>query len=362
MKPLVDMYLMKRIVNIFIFFITPSAGLTTLSCITPYEIIDLDIDAVSNSFQYTTIGTSNISPSCAWLFQSSDPTMTIFVSNVNIDCTIARVAFFDGPSANASSIEGAVCCPNCTGAAAVNQLYVNYTKEATSATVIDFQITVLIGKDESRCSNGFGNYVQLTNDVTLTSPNFPSLYPINFVCYYSYTHFGGRIKVTFSYLDLEVDYDYVEINDGNSTLKLQGTTIPQKPFLSEGQKITLMFYSDTSIQMHGFKALISPFYNIITEPTTSLVQSSDKTIKEQSPSISSAFIVANAFAAGAFCFSFFIVLFVIFKMKRHSSENRNVPNACYEGPSSATKPDDYEIPVTRHHVENVYDENSARRY
>ena len=36
------------------------------------------------------------SPSCAWLFQSSDPTMTIFVSNVNIDCTIARVAFFDG--------------------------------------------------------------------------------------------------------------------------------------------------------------------------------------------------------------------------------------------------------------------------
>ncbi|XP_078322117.1 uncharacterized protein LOC111112234 isoform X2 [Crassostrea virginica] len=316
MKPLVDMYLMKRIVNIFIFFITPSAGLTTLSCITPYEIIDLDIDAVSNSFQYTTIGTSNISPSCAWLFQSSDPTMTIFVSNVNIDCTIARVAFFDGPSANASSIEGAVCCPNCTGAAAVNQLYVNYTKEATSATVIDFQITVLIGKDESRCSNGFGNYVQLTNDVTLTSPNFPSLYPINFVCYYSYTHFGGRIKVTFSYLDLEVDYDYVEINDDN----------------------------------------------IITEPTTSLVQSSDKTIKEQSPSISSAFIVANAFAAGAFCFSFFIVLFVIFKMKRHSSENRNVPNACYEGPSSATKPDDYEIPVTRHHVENVYDENSARRY
>ena len=41
---------------------------------------------------------------------------------------------------------------------------------------------------------------------------------------------------------------------------------------------------------------------------------------------------------------------------RHSSENRYVPNGCYEGPSSATKPDDYEIPVTRHHVENVYDE------
>ena len=41
---------------------------------------------------------------------------------------------------------------------------------------------------------------------------------------------------------------------------------------------------------------------------------------------------------------------------RHSSENRNVPNACYEGPLSATKPDDYEIPVTRHQVGNVYDE------
>nr|XP_022310332.1 uncharacterized protein LOC111115780 isoform X2 [Crassostrea virginica] len=208
------MYLMKRIVNIFIFFITHSAGLTTLSCITPYEIIDLDIDAVSNSFQYTAIGTLNISPSCAWLFQSSDPTMTIFVSNVNIDCTIARVAFFDGPSANVSSIEGAVCCPNCTGAAAVNQLYVNYTKEATNATAMDFQITVLIGKDESRCTtNGFVNYVQLTNDVTLTSPNFPSLYPINFVCYYNFVHVSSRIKVTFSYLDLEDVFDYVDIYD-----------------------------------------------------------------------------------------------------------------------------------------------------
>nr|XP_022308221.1 uncharacterized protein LOC111114228 [Crassostrea virginica] len=186
--------------------------------------------------------------------------------------------------------------------------------------------------------------------------------PQNFVCYYNYTHTSGRIKVTFSYLDLEDGYDYVEIYDGNSTLKLQGTTIPEKPFLSEGQKITLKFYSDFSVRKHGFKALISPFNNIITESTTtqtlttSLVQSSDETIKEQSPSISSAFIVAIAFAAGAFCFSFFIVLFVIFKMKRHSSENRNAPNACYEGPLSATKPDDYEIPVTRHHVENVYDE------
>ena len=55
-------------------------------------------------------------------------------------------------------------------------------------------------------------------------------------------------------------------------------------------------------------------------------------------------------------------MFFIYEIKslqfsvRYSSENRNAPNACYEGPSSATKPDDYEIPVTRHHVENIYDE------
>lgn len=46
---------------------------------------------------------------------------------------------------------------------------------------------------------------------------------------------------------------------GTSTLILEGTTIPEKPFLSEGQKITLKFYSDISIRKHGFKALISPF-------------------------------------------------------------------------------------------------------
>ena len=47
-------------------------------------------------------------------------------------------------------LEGPVCCPNCTGAAAVNQLYVYYTKEATNATGMEFQMTVLIGKDECK--------------------------------------------------------------------------------------------------------------------------------------------------------------------------------------------------------------------
>ena len=36
----------------------------------------------------------------------------------------------------------------------------------------------------------------------------------NFECYYNYVHFSSRIKVTFSYLDLENGYDYVEIYDG----------------------------------------------------------------------------------------------------------------------------------------------------
>ena len=36
----------------------------------------------------------------------------------------------------------------------------------------------------------------------------------NFVCYYNFVHFTSRIKVTFSYLDLEDVFDYVEIYDG----------------------------------------------------------------------------------------------------------------------------------------------------
>ena len=34
------------------------------------------------------------------------------------------------------------------------------------------------------------------------------------VCYYKFTHLSGRIKVTFSYIDLEDGFDYVEIYDG----------------------------------------------------------------------------------------------------------------------------------------------------
>ena len=55
-------------------------------------------------------------------------------------------------------------------------------------------------------------------------------------------------------------------------------------------------------------------------------------------------------------------MFFIYEIKsfqfsvRYSSENGNVVNACYEGPSSASKPDDYELPVSRHQVGSVYDE------
>ena len=48
-------------------------------------------------------------------------------------------------------LDGAVCCFNCTAAVALNQLYVNLKKrEATNATGMEFQITVLIGKDECK--------------------------------------------------------------------------------------------------------------------------------------------------------------------------------------------------------------------
>nr|XP_022309839.1 tolloid-like protein 1 isoform X2 [Crassostrea virginica] len=308
--------------------------------------------------------------------------MTIVVSNLEVDCGDGGVAFYDGESTNAFKIARVTCRDHCQSFGTVNHLFV------AIYTDVSFQMTILIGKDESRCStSGFVKHVNLTNDVTLTSPYFPYLYPVHFECNYAYAHSSGRIKVTFLYLDLEHGFDYVEISDGISTLRVNDTTIVQKPFLSEGPKITLKFYSDSSIRKHGFKALISPVCfpkmcesttsttphslttsvlhstdNIITELTTSqilttlLLQSTDKSITDDFSSISSPAIIVLAIATGVFCFGFFIAIFAILKQKRHSSENRYVPNVCYEGPSSATKPDDYEIPVSRHKVSSVYDE------
>ena len=43
---------------------------TTLSFIDPYEIILLDIDAVSESFHYTAIGTSNMQVQCVHVLRN----------------------------------------------------------------------------------------------------------------------------------------------------------------------------------------------------------------------------------------------------------------------------------------------------
>ena len=72
---------------------------------------------------------------------------------------------------------------------------------------------------------------------------------------------GSRIELTFNTFDLEEDrftvncrFDFVEIKDGATTMKLCGKIAGSKKFTSSSNEMTVRFHSDTSVTSAGFSA------------------------------------------------------------------------------------------------------------
>ena len=79
---------------------------------------------------------------------------------------------------------------------------------------------------------------------------------------------GAAITLTFDSLDIEghfeCGYDFIEVNDGFTTHRYCGTSIPG-PFASSGTNITLKFSSDINVAGHGFLAVVCCSVNISTD-------------------------------------------------------------------------------------------------
>ena len=99
----------------------------------------------------------------------------------------------------------------------------------------------------------------------IASPGYPHYpYPNNYHCSWRiYSHAGYDLKLEVLHLELEQDYDYVDIYDGPSSshlklARLSGTNRPDD-IVSSGLYFYLIFSTDSSISDKGFHFRISVF-------------------------------------------------------------------------------------------------------
>ena len=101
-----------------------------------------------------------------------------------------------------------------------------------------------------------------TQSGAIKSPNYPENYPDKQDVEYTLeTEQGSRIELTFNVFSLEdslrgkCSQDYVKVIDSNGTnlAILCGENRPA-PFKSRGNNMTVIFYSDASVNRRGFEA------------------------------------------------------------------------------------------------------------
>ncbi|KAI8513409.1 hypothetical protein Bbelb_100480 [Branchiostoma belcheri] len=95
---------------------------------------------------------------------------------------------------------------------------------------------------------------------SISSPNYPDNYPDDHDCRYEISVTPPKvITLTFTDFDVEKDFDYVYVYDGNTTdsafelAKLSGTTTPN-PLTSTGSFMTVRLFTDSSETRKGFQA------------------------------------------------------------------------------------------------------------
>jgi hypothetical protein len=79
------------------------------------------------------------------------------------------------------------------------------------------------------------------------------------------TQSDRRIRLTFALFALEQGYDFLELYDDGSVIRLSGPSLPA-PFVSSGPQLRVVFTSDNSVHADGFVARYT-----ITNPITSAV-------------------------------------------------------------------------------------------
>ncbi|XP_061193972.1 cubilin-like [Saccostrea echinata] len=286
-------------VVILISYFLPLECVTSLSCGSSVNAITLNQSI--ETFKYPASGIYPTLTGCQWLFNTSDAEARLIfeVTSIYVDCG-DTLKFYDGSSSSASTFGNSICCSSQSSCGSAklpetttgNSLFVDFLSDRTDNSYeTGFTFTVVVGKDESNCSNsGAVHNIALTEQIRLTSPEFPATYPPNHNCTYTYIYTGGYVKLEFIYLRVEgvngACYDFIEIFNGSSTsspliAKVCGDTIPTETHTSSDTSLTIRFYSDYQENKKGFLAYVAPVADnkgtsVVMDTTTTELPTSEQ--------------------------------------------------------------------------------------
>ncbi|KAH0623685.1 hypothetical protein JD844_006732 [Phrynosoma platyrhinos] len=100
---------------------------------------------------------------------------------------------------------------------------------------------------------------------SISSPLYPQNYPDNADCIWTIRTWSDfQINLTFTHIDTECSFDYVEIYDGEYNSHLLGSFCSGsfRTFLSTSNVLTMRFHSDSSVTREGFHAFYFSFQGL----------------------------------------------------------------------------------------------------
>ncbi|XP_076821753.1 CUB and sushi domain-containing protein 1-like isoform X4 [Clavelina lepadiformis] len=209
-----------------------------------------------------------INTDCSWTIYTPQSDQRILISFVDLDlaCCNDIVQIFDGNQPVGMPLNAQYLASRDQSA---HESYVSHSDN----------VRIRLRTFGPRTSTGFRLQFQLANitqvtlpcgsdtylaqPVMMQSPNYPDNYPDGQRCQWTLdAPFGMRVVLNISYLRLESCCDYLELFDGSDSRPIaklgQRNIIESKLFRSSTNLMTVLFYSDNSVNYRGFLAAAYP--------------------------------------------------------------------------------------------------------
>ncbi|XP_063419787.1 deleted in malignant brain tumors 1 protein-like [Mytilus trossulus] len=283
-----------------------------------------------------------INSNCAWLGSTSisGDVLLFRVTDITLSCAGDAINVYDGTSTSGTQ-EHKNECASGSGSrtlgyqtASTGNVYTTFTSDSTSsASELGFLMYMISANDFSGTGCSSAQSMNATStEQYLSSPSFPSTYPLNTVCTWDITTTDSNANVILKILFMDIEkesscgYDYITITESGTTTKhcTQDLWEPTFTYTSSGNNFRVEFKSDNASPKRGF--LLS-----YVQKDTSTAQSSG-----QSDGDSTIGIVCGVLAA-LLVLTAIVVAIILYKKynKQQKKHNNKIcpsvsPNDCYD--------------------------------
>ncbi|CAC5406822.1 CUBN [Mytilus coruscus] len=300
--------------------------------------------AESKTVGYTTVKVSppgypspgyDINLNCAWLGSTSisGAVLLFRVTDITLSCAGDAINVYDGTSTSGNQ-EHTNECKSGSGArtlgyqtASTGNVYTTFTSDATSsASELGFLMYMISAIDVSGTGcTSTQSLIATSTEQYLSSPNFPSTYPLDTDCTWNITTTDSNANVILKILFMDIEnepscgYDYITITEsGSTTTKLCTEDLwePTYTYTSSGNYFHIEFKSDNASPKRGF--LLSHVQTVVSD--TSTAQSSGQSDDDSTVGLVCGVVAASLLGATAIVVAILLYKKYIKQQKIHDSK------------------------------------------